>query len=81
MLFELIAGFHITKCNILANKEFIMSLKEGMTVGIYVDPITKDGYEGEARLIRRRNENSGLEQWAVEFEDVKGSFFNRWIRK
>jgi hypothetical protein len=50
-------------------------------VNIYQKPITKEDFEGQAKLISeyRPDEGDGLSMWEVEFLDEKGETYLRTI--
>lgn len=56
-------------------------MKSGDLVKIYQKPITKEDYEGEARLVKRIPFNlPGFERWEVHFvNDMPGQTYERNI--
>jgi hypothetical protein len=57
-----------------------LKLKKGMIVPIYERPLTKDLWEGNAKLIRREIDDVVSEYWIVEFVSDKERV-GRWIVK
>lgn len=55
-------------------------MKQGDTVMIYHDPITKKKPEGKATLRSKVSEDISSEYWKVRFV-ADGFFTNRWIEK
>jgi hypothetical protein len=56
-------------------------MRKGEIVNIYLDPITKQDYEGKAKLVKRLQTDNFpyREQWQVQFPDDDGMKVNRWL--
>lgn len=56
-----------------------------LTVPVYSDPIGELHQEGNALLVRKKQENfldeTGLELWEVQFNDVLNYTHTRWIHE
>jgi len=56
-------------------------LKQGMRVEIYCDPITQLDLEDTAELLflGSKDQDSGMERWAVKFDDEPEEVYTRNI--
>jgi hypothetical protein len=56
-------------------------MKPGEIVQIYTNPLTLEKPEGHARLITQTDSPVvELEKWTVEFMDLPGNYFTRYIK-
>jgi len=55
-------------------------MKPGDIITIFVDPVTMESPEGQARLIKLTGRAGNLESWTVEFLDQEGKYYTRLIK-
>ena len=59
----------------------VEQLQPGQYVAIYQQPITREDYEGIAKLVSQRREDTGdgLSMWLVEFKSEPGATYLRTV--